>query len=152
MIEFTFLYTFLLLHIGMFQLAVKAWGEIIALVMEDTDASDASLHLDMQFSINPSPTVVQEDPLDTKWQDCSRESMLQSLQEKNRTTQWYRAAAEKLAVSAKAIGMVQRHSHWKVRMALMSSCHMLLSRCCRFGSLFSFFNWYPVIRGKLGIC
>jgi len=120
----------------MFQLAVKAWGEIIALVMEDTDASDASLHLDIQCSINPSTTVVQEDPLEIKWQDCSRESMLHSLQEKSRTTQWYRAAAEKLAVSTQAIGMVQRHSHWKVRMALMSSCHVLLSRCCRFGSLF----------------
>jgi len=137
----------------MFQLAVKAWGEIIALVMEDTDASDASLHLDMlQCSINPSTTVVQVDPLEIKWQDCSRESMLQSLQEKSRTTQWYRAAAEKLAVSAKAIGMVQRHSHWKVRMALMSSCHVLLSRCCRFDSLFSFFNWHSTIQSKLGMC
>jgi len=146
------MYAFLLLHICMFQLAVKAWGEIIALVMEDTDASDASLHLDMQCSINPSTTVVQEDPLEMKWQDCSRGSMLQSLQEKSRTTQWYRAAAEKLAVSVQAIGMVQRHSHWKVRMALMSSCHVLLSRCCRFGPLFSFFNWLSTIQSKLGTC
>lgn len=136
----------------MFQLAVKAWGEIIALVMEDTDAPDASLHLDMQFSVNPSTTVVQEDPLDTKWQDSSRESMLQCLQEKSRTTQWYRAAAEKLAISAKAIGMVQRHSHWKVRLALTSSCHVLLSRCCRFGSLFSYLNWHSTIQGELGTC
>jgi hypothetical protein len=120
----------------MFQLAVKAWGEIIALVMEDTDASDASLQHDMQFSVNPSTTVVQEDPLDTKWQDCSKESMLQSLQEKSRTPQWYRAAAEKLAVSAKTIAMVQRHSHWKVRLALAFSCHVLLSRCCRLGFFF----------------
>ena len=27
----------------MFQLDVKAWGEIVALVMEDTDAADASV-------------------------------------------------------------------------------------------------------------
>jgi hypothetical protein len=137
MIELTFIFTFLLSHICIFQLAVKAWGEIIALVMEDTDAS---LPPGMQFSISPSTTVMQEDPLDTEWQDCSRESMLQSLQEKNRTPEWYRAAAKKLAVSAKVIGMVQRHSHWKVRLALTSSCHVLLSRCCRFGSLFALFN------------
>jgi hypothetical protein len=127
-------------NICTFQLAVEAWGEIIALVMEDTDAADASLPLDMQFSINSSTAVMQDDPLDTKWQDGSRESMLQSLQEKSRTPQWYRAAAEKLAVSAKAIGMVQRHSHWKVRLALTSSCHVLLSRSCRFDSLFTLFN------------
>lgn len=136
----------------MFQLAVKAWGEIIALVMEDTDAADASLHPDIQCCINPSTAVVQEDPLEIKWQDCSRESMLQNLQEKSRTPQWYRAAAEKLAVSAKAIGMVQRHSHWKVRMTLMSSCHVLLSRCCRLGSLFSFFIWHSTVQSKLGTC
>jgi len=38
--------------------------------------------------------------------------MLQSQQEKSFITQWYHAAAEKLAVSAKTIGMVQHHSHW----------------------------------------
>jgi hypothetical protein len=118
----------------MLQLAIKAWAETIAVVMEDSNASDASEHLSMQFRINPSTAVMQEDPLDNKWQDCSKESMLKCLQEKDRTPEWYCAAAEKLAVSVKAIGMVQHHSHWKVRMTLASSCHLLVSRCCRFGS------------------
>lgn len=121
---------------SLFQLAVKAWGEIIAIVMEDDNASDASENISMPFSINPPAAVMQEDPLDNKWQDCTRETMLKSLQEKNRTPEWYYAAAEKLALSVKAIGMVQHHSHWKVRMALASSCYLLLSRCCRFGSFF----------------
>jgi hypothetical protein len=118
----------------LFQLAVKAWGEIITIVMEDDNASDAPERISMPFSINRPAVVMQEDPLCNKWKDCSRESMLRSLQEKNRTPEWYCAAAEKLALSVKAVGMVQRHSHWKVRMALVSSCYLLLSRCCRFGS------------------
>ncbi|XP_021917527.1 TELO2-interacting protein 1 homolog isoform X2 [Zootermopsis nevadensis] len=112
-------------------LAVKAWAETVAVVMEDSNSSDDLEHFNMQFRINPTTTVLQEDPLVTKWEDCSKESMLKSLQEKNRTPEWYHAAAEKLAVSAKAICRVQHHSHWKVRMALASSCHLLLSRCCR---------------------
>jgi hypothetical protein len=129
----------------MLQLAVKAWGEIIAVVMEDSNASDASDHVSMQFSINPSTAVMQEDPLDNKWQDCTKESMLKCLQEKIRTPEWYHAAAEKLAVSAKAVGMVQRHSHCKVRMTLASSCHLLLSRCCRFVSCFLLFTSHIMV-------
>jgi hypothetical protein len=108
--------------------------------MEDSHASDSLQHLDTWFSINPSAAVMQEDPLDNKWQDCTKESMLKILQEKSRTPEWYRAAAEKLAVSAKAIGMIQHHSHWKVRMEAASSCHLLLSRCCRFGSCFCYLS------------
>jgi hypothetical protein len=113
--------------------------------MEDNNASDASEHINMPFSINPPAAIVQEDPLDNKFQDGTRESMLKSLQEKNRTPEWYCAAAEKLSLSVKAVGMVQRHSHWKVRMALASSSHLLLSRCCRFGSFFqclSHSSWF----------
>lgn len=131
----TFL-TFLVISCRMLQLAVKAWAETVAVVMEDSNSSDDLEHFNMQFRINLTTTVLQEDPLVTKWEDCSKESMLKSLQEKNRTPEWYHAAAEKLAVSAKAICRVQHHSHWKVRMALASSCHLLLSRCCRFGSCF----------------
>jgi hypothetical protein len=121
---------------SLFQLAVKAWGEIIAIVMEDNNASDASENISMPFSVNPPAGVMQEDPLGNKWQDCTRESMLKCLQEKSRTPEWYCAAAEKLALSVKSISMVQHHSHWKVRMSLASSCYLLLSRCCRFGSFF----------------
>lgn len=121
---------------SLFQLAVKAWGEIITIVMEDNNASDASENMSMSFRIDPPAAVMQEDPLDNKWQECTRESMLKSLQEKNRTPEWYCAAAQKLALSVKAIGMVQHHSHWKVRMALASSCYLLFSKCCRFGPFF----------------
>jgi hypothetical protein len=114
-------------------------------VMEDNKASDAAEHISMPFRISPPTAVMQEDPLDNKWQDCTRESMLRSLREKSRTPEWYRAAAEKLAVSVKAIGMAQRHSHWKVRMTLASSCYLLLSRCCRYGPFFhvlSHSSWF----------
>jgi hypothetical protein len=123
----------------MLQLAVKAWAETIAVVMEDSNASDASEHLSMQFRINSSTAVMQEDPLDNKWKDCSKESMLKSLQEKSRTPEWYHAAAEKLAISAKAVCVAQHHSHWKVRMTLATSCCFLLSRCCRFGFCFQYY-------------
>ncbi|XP_069692275.1 TELO2-interacting protein 1 homolog isoform X2 [Periplaneta americana] len=117
-------------------LAVRAWGEAIALVMEDSPAPDAPQHIEMQLNMNPPLAVSKEDPLTHKWEN-NRETMLKDLQEKSRTPEWYRAAAEKLAVSTKALSVVQQHSHWKVRQQLASTCQTLLSRCSR--------NMYPSV-------
>ncbi|KAJ4443818.1 hypothetical protein ANN_05604 [Periplaneta americana] len=117
-------------------LAVRAWGEAIALVMEDSPAPDAPQHIEMQLNMKPPLAASKEDPLTHKWEN-NRETMLKDLQEKSRTPEWYRAAAEKLAVSTKALSVVQQHSHWKVRQQLASTCQTLLSRCSR--------NMYPSV-------
>lgn len=107
-------------------LAVKTWGETITLVMEDSPVPDSTQCLE----INPSVTISKEDPLTQKWEN-NKEAMLKELQEKIRTPKWYRAAAEKLAISTKALSVVQQHSHWRVRQQLAVTCHTLLSSCCR---------------------
>ncbi|KAJ9575488.1 hypothetical protein L9F63_007646 [Diploptera punctata] len=114
-------------------IAVKAWAQIIALVMDDKyNPPETSEFRSMGIIPNSQSTNNEKkDPLANDWDKGNKESLMKSIQEKCRTTEWYSAAGEKLALSVKVMAAVQKNSHWKVRHELATDCNFLLSRCCR---------------------
>ena len=110
---------------------MKAWGQIIALIMDDKyNPPEPPEFLSNGFNVKPCSANSDKDPLANDWKN--EDFVMKTLKEKTRTPEWYHAAGEKLALSVRTIAAAQKNSHWRVRLELASACHFLLLHCCRY--------------------
>lgn len=110
-----------------FQMAVRAWGRLITLVMEDTSEPEIFSLENLYKKPEPGSSC---DILSSAKQAKRGDKMMHLMNEK-RTKNWYNMASEKLKILIKSLVDLTQHSNKKVRLELHECTKVLLFSCTR---------------------
>jgi hypothetical protein len=102
-------------------MAIRAWGRLIAQVMDDPRVVSDSME---------SPTPLQSASSITEIQ--------QTIAKNERNEAFFKLANQWLLSNVEAVCKAQSHSHYKVRMELVASAKLLLIKCSRCTKNYSF--------------
>lgn len=111
-----------------FQLAVRAWGRIVSLVMKDKIEEDDTLSLNDLIRINNEEHI---NPIKSFPNLKDRSELEKHLKSAKRNKEWFNACAIKLNILVQQLDVLKRHSHYKVRMELVENINLLVTTCCR---------------------
>lgn len=103
-------------------MALRAWGRIVCLFMEDFNAFDQKINTlssDFNNKVYLEPKV--------KWK--SPEEVKAYIENSNRTPDWYLKTDENLYKIIQAFSKLIEHSHVKIRLELVKMCCLLLDKC-----------------------
>lgn len=104
-------------------MALRAWGRIIALQMEDFSPSDNRIDI-FSYDVNEA---MQSLNLTTKWKSASEVKAY--INNSSRTIKWYKQTDENLHTIMKTFMKLIQHSHTKVRVELAEMCNLLIVKC-----------------------
>ncbi|KAG5887572.1 hypothetical protein JTB14_009980 [Gonioctena quinquepunctata] len=109
-------------------IALRAWGRIVTLLMQDYDSMDNTLLSlgDMKFSNVDKDT---KSKIEHKWK--TNGEIKEYLHSTKLSPQWYRDTDKKLEKLIVDFARVTRHSHPKVRFELSNMCGIILQNCMR---------------------
>lgn len=100
-------------------IAIKAWGRIVTLLMQDYNAIDNKLNLHETENV---PTLNK-----TKFKD--EKELKDYLKSKKRTIQWYKDTDLHLQKYFIELTKLTHHSHVKVRQALSEIAYLITENC-----------------------
>ncbi|KAF4519601.1 hypothetical protein B566_EDAN003768 [Ephemera danica] len=109
-----------------FVVAVRAWGRLLTQVLDDealpAEESVPNFNPDLKTPIQEGNTL-----------SSARTStdLEQIISQSKRTPAWFTHADTKLMGNVRAVCLVHRHSHPKVRMELVHTVELLVTRCSR---------------------
>ncbi|XP_063909733.1 TELO2-interacting protein 1 homolog isoform X2 [Zophobas morio] len=99
--------------------ALKAWGRIVTLLMQDYNACDRKIHLNQPTT---NPKLVK-----TRWKD--ENELKQYIKNTQRSPEWYKETDKKLQQIIVEFAKLTHHSHPNVRMELVNMASLLLENC-----------------------
>lgn len=109
------------------QVAVRAWGRLLAQVLDEEALSSEPSSL----TSLPSPEISKCIPGSLSSARTSAE--LEHLMLKNqRSAAWFSHADSKLIGNVQAVCAVHQHSHFKVRLEMVQTAQLLLTKCSRY--------------------
>ena len=100
-------------------MALKAWGRIVTLLMQDYNACDRKIHLNQPTT---NPKLVK-----TRWKD--ENELKQYIKDTQRSPEWYKETDKKLQQIIVEFAKLTHHSHPNVRMELVNMASLLLENC-----------------------
>ncbi|XP_068084493.1 TELO2-interacting protein 1 homolog isoform X2 [Anabrus simplex] len=113
-------------------MALRAWSKIVVLMIED-DAITKELpppKLRIVAKVSDQLVPVDEPGIEIKDND-SKQNLMRALENQIRSPQWVADIVQKVAVLLESFTPLQQHAHWKVRLELAASYHLLLEKCLR---------------------
>lgn len=105
-------------------MALRAWGRIVALHMEDFNSSDDGIDL---LSSNLSKTDTPALNPKVKWKSATE--VKNYIENSSRSLQWYIQTDENLHKIISTFSKLIKHPHAAVRLELARICCLLLNRC-----------------------
>ncbi|CAG9825114.1 unnamed protein product [Phaedon cochleariae] len=108
-------------------IALRAWGRIVTLLMQDYNVSDQSLNTEFESFKFIEMTISNSQKM--KWKD--NKEITEHLNSTKISPQWYKDTDKKLEGLVQEFGKVLHHSHPKVRKELSHMCENILYHCLR---------------------
>nr|XP_023014503.1 TELO2-interacting protein 1 homolog [Leptinotarsa decemlineata]XP_023014504.1 TELO2-interacting protein 1 homolog [Leptinotarsa decemlineata]XP_023014505.1 TELO2-interacting protein 1 homolog [Leptinotarsa decemlineata]XP_023014506.1 TELO2-interacting protein 1 homolog [Leptinotarsa decemlineata] len=105
--------------------ALKAWGRIVTLLMQDYDAVDKNFRIS-DINVEKINECTQA-KVKQKWK--TKQDIKEHLEGTKLSPQWYRDTDRKLEILIVDFMRVTRHSHPKVRLELSRMCGIILENC-----------------------
>lgn len=103
-------------------MALRAWGRIVALFMEDFKSFDDKIKIlfsDLNTKVNIEPKI--------KWKNA--EEVKEYIESSSRTPEWYLKTDDNLYKIIQEFSKLIEHRHSKVRLELARMCCLLLEKC-----------------------
>lgn len=112
-----------------FQMAIRAFGRTVALIMEDEDGDEKLTFESITRKENMKKSL---DPLGKFLKLEGEKGMKEHLERTERSEAWLEAASLRLNGSIRSLVGLVGHAHPRVRKELLSVAKLLLSRCSRY--------------------
>lgn len=108
-------------------MALRAWGRIVALLMEDFNPPDQKINT-LTSDIKTKKAIKDTNPK-INWKSIHEtENYIKNL---SRTPEWYKKTDENLCAIIKTFSKLIEHPHVKVRLELAQMCCLLLQKCTK---------------------
>lgn len=112
-------------------MALRAWGRLVALQMQNYDSSaDQNIPDTLAYHISSCSIKEESEDVTTrknKWK--TNEEVKEYIESSKRTLQWYKEADAKIKPMVKSLSRLTCHSHATVRLELTDVCSMLIKHC-----------------------
>ncbi|XP_012286290.1 TELO2-interacting protein 1 homolog [Orussus abietinus] len=109
-------------------MAIRAWGRIISLVMEDMPKEDNIPSID---SLYHETFATSFNSINNGLKSRDPEDLKRILKTAERNQEWFNAAATKLNILVRVLTNLMQHSHCNVRKELVECVSLVLIKCSR---------------------
>jgi len=113
--------------LNILQIAIRAWGRIISLVVHDKDEEDTEEEtLSIETLMKKSCSISTDTSHSTY---NGKYDIKHNLKGTTRNKEWFKAVAIKLGACIQLLDQVRSHSHYKVKRELVESISLILENC-----------------------